>query len=70
MVATDPNKPLVGGTATSVTFTTPAAGGSFSYLAHYNGDANYPGRDAACEPFTVDAPRHGRPDHPDAGGVR
>ena len=54
VVATDPNKPLdASGLATSATFTTPAAGGSFSYLAHYNGDANYPGRDAACEPFTV-----------------
>ena len=29
-----------------------AAGGSFSYLAHYNGDANYPAKDAGCEPFT------------------
>jgi hypothetical protein len=52
VLATDPNKPLVSGTATSVTFTVPATGGSFSYKAHYNGDANYPAHDAtACEPF-------------------
>jgi hypothetical protein len=38
----------------SATFTTPiSAGGSFSYLAHYNGDANYPAANAACEPFSV-----------------
>ena len=53
VLATDPNKALNGsGLATSVTFTTPAAG-SFSYLAHYNGDANYPARNAGCEPFAV-----------------
>jgi hypothetical protein len=57
VVATDPNKPLnASGLAMSVTFTTPAAGGQFSYLAHYNGDANYPQHDAACEPFTVSNP--------------
>jgi hypothetical protein len=57
VVSTDPNEALNGsGVATSVTFTTPAGGGPFSYLAHYNGDANYPQRDAgACEPFTVTA---------------
>jgi hypothetical protein len=52
VVATDPNEPLgAGGVATSVTFTTPSTAGSFSYLAHYNGDANYPAKDAGCEPF-------------------
>jgi hypothetical protein len=57
VVSTDPNEPLnASGVATSVTFTTPAGGGPFSYLAHYNGDANYPQKDAgACEPFTVTA---------------
>src|SRR5262249_53109832 len=56
VVATDPNKPLNGsGVATSVTFTTPAAAGGFSYLAHYNGDANYPSSDGPCEPFTTHA---------------
>jgi Bacterial Ig-like domain (group 3) len=53
--ATDPNEPLgAGGIASSVTFTTTS--GDFSYLAHYNGDANYPAADAACEPFTVSNP--------------
>ena len=48
VLATDANKPLNGsGVATSATFTTPATGGTFSYLAHYNGDANYPAHDAA-----------------------
>jgi hypothetical protein len=56
VVATDANKPLNGsGVATSVTFTTPDAGGTFSYRAHYNGDPNYPAHDAACEPFQVNA---------------
>jgi hypothetical protein len=55
VLATDANKPLAGGTATSATFTTPNAGGVFSYLAHYNGDASYPGHDAACEPFQINA---------------
>ncbi len=60
VVATDPNKPLgAGGLATSATFTTPAAGGPFSYLAHYNGDANYPAKNAGCEPFTVQVPSFG-----------
>ena len=60
VVATDPNKPLgAGGLATSATFTTPAAGGPFSYLAHYNGDANYPAKNAGCEPFTVPPPSGG-----------
>jgi len=54
VLATDANKPLSSGTATSATFTTPAAtAGTFSYLAHYNGDANYPAKDAACEPFST-----------------
>jgi hypothetical protein len=53
VVMTDPNKPLnASGVAVSANFTVPASG-SFSYLAHYNGDANYPAHDAACEPFTV-----------------
>jgi hypothetical protein len=53
-VSTDPNEPLnASGLATSVTFTTPAAGGPFSYQAHYSGDANYPQADGPCEPFTV-----------------
>jgi hypothetical protein len=52
VLATDPNEPLgAGGVATSATFTTPTTAGSFSYLAHYNGDANYPAKDAGCEPF-------------------
>jgi hypothetical protein len=52
VVATDSNEPLNGsGVANSATFTTTA--GTFSYLAHYNGDANYPAHDASCEPFTV-----------------
>jgi hypothetical protein len=60
VVATDANKPLnASGLATSANFTTPSTGGSFSYLAHYNGDANYPARDAACEPFTVETPPGG-----------
>jgi hypothetical protein len=60
VVATDSNKPLdAGGVATSATFTTPAAGGPFSYLAHYNGDGTYPAKDAGCEPFTVAAQTFG-----------
>jgi hypothetical protein len=59
-VSTDPNEPMnAGGVATSVTFTTPAGGGPFSYQAHYNGDANYPQADAPCEPFTVSVPSTG-----------
>jgi hypothetical protein len=54
VVATDANEPLnASGLATSATFTTPQADGTFSYLAHYNGDANYPAADAGCEPFSV-----------------
>jgi hypothetical protein len=55
VLATDANKALnASGTATSATFTTPAAtAGTFSYRAHYNGDANYPAKDAACEPFST-----------------
>ena len=61
VVATDANKPLNGsGVATSADFTTPTAGGSFSYLAHYNGDANYPAKNAACEPFTARAQQQGQ----------
>jgi hypothetical protein len=53
VVATDANEPLnASGVANSATFTTTT--GTFSYLAHYNGDANYPAHDAqSCEPFTV-----------------
>jgi hypothetical protein len=55
VVSTDPGEPLgAGGLATSATFTTTT--GDFSYLAHYNGDANYPAGNAACEPFTVSNP--------------
>jgi hypothetical protein len=59
VVSTDPNEPLTAGVADSVTFTTPSTGGPFSYLAHYNGDSNYPGKNASCEPFTVQAPNFG-----------
>ncbi len=60
VVSTDPSEPLNGsGVADSVTFTTPSAGGPFSYLAHYNGDANYPAKNAGCEPFTVQAQNFG-----------
>ena len=52
-MATDPNRPLSAGVASSATFTVPAVVGSFSYLAQYNGDANYPAHAAACESFTV-----------------
>jgi hypothetical protein len=55
VLGTDANRPLAGGTATSSNFTTPDAGGLFSYRAHYNGDPNYPAHDAACEPFQVNA---------------
>ena len=55
-LASDPKEPLVGGVATSTTFTTPSTAGSFSYLAHYNGDANYPAKDAGCEPFQTTSP--------------
>lgn len=54
VVATDANEPLdASGLAPSVSFTTPVAGGSFSYTAHYNGDANYPAQYGPCEAFTV-----------------
>jgi hypothetical protein len=54
VVDTDPNVALNAGVATSKDFTTPAANASFSYLAHYNGDVNYPAHDGPCEPFTVE----------------
>jgi hypothetical protein len=58
VVASDPNKPLgATGIATSATFTIPAAVGTYSYLAHYNGDANYPAHDGPCEPFDFDGVR-------------
>jgi len=53
VIATDPGKPLSGGTATSANFTTPATGGVFSYRAHYSGDAHYVPQDGACEPVTA-----------------
>src|SRR5262249_54944828 len=53
VLATAANKPLVSGVASSALFTTPGAGGTFSYRAHYDGDTNYPARDAGCESFTV-----------------
>jgi hypothetical protein len=60
VVSTDPNEPLsAGGVADSATFTTPSGGGPFSYLAHYNGDSNYPAKNAGCEPFTVQTPSFG-----------
>src|SRR5262249_51843303 len=55
-LANDPNEPLASGVATSTTFTTPSSAGSFSYLAHYNGDENYPAKDAECEPFQTESP--------------
>src|SRR5262249_61153508 len=56
VIATDPNEPLnASGTATPGTFTTPTAGGTFSYLAPYNGDANYPQGDGSCETVSVAA---------------
>jgi hypothetical protein len=52
VLATDSNVALnASGVATSSNFTTPATAGSFSYLAHYNGDANHPAVDGPCEPF-------------------
>ncbi len=60
VLATSANVALSGGVAESATFTTPNAAGNFSYRAHYNGDANYPARDAACEPFSVEAPPTGQ----------
>ena len=60
VLATDANEPLgASGVATSATFTTPTTAGSFSYLAHYNGDANYPAKDAGCEPFQTTRPSVG-----------
>jgi uncharacterized repeat protein (TIGR01451 family) len=53
LLATDANEPLASGNATSTSFTMPATGGTFSYKAHYNGDGNYPAKDAmACESFS------------------
>jgi hypothetical protein len=49
-------EPLVSGVATSTTFTTPPTAGSFSYLAHYDGDEHYPAKDAGCEKFSTQAP--------------
>ena len=70
VLATDANKPLNGsGVATSATFTTPATAGTFSYRAHYNGDANYPAHDAACEPFSDEDDADG-PHRPDADDLQ
>jgi hypothetical protein len=44
---------LSGGVAES-TATAPLLPGSYSYLAHYGGDANYAPDDGVCEPFSVD----------------
>jgi hypothetical protein len=55
-LAKEANVPLASGVATSKPFTTPSTAGSFSYLAHYNGDANYPAKDAGCEPFQTTSP--------------
>jgi hypothetical protein len=55
VLATDANKPLdANGKATTVGFAIPAVVGTYSYLAHYNGDANYPAHDGPCEPFSFD----------------
>ena len=52
--ATDETKTLAAnGTVESSDFTTV---GDMSYKAHYNGDANYPARDGACEPLAVTLP--------------
>jgi hypothetical protein len=57
VLATDPGRPLnASGVAASVTFTTPNAAGSFSYRAHYSGDANYPAGDGPCESLQISAP--------------
>jgi hypothetical protein len=56
VLQSDPGKPLnAAGLATSATFTVNTSG-AYSYRAHYNGDANYPPKDAGCEPFTVAQP--------------
>jgi len=61
VLATDPGKALnASGTATSATFTTPNVTASYSYLAHYNGDANYPAHNGPCEPFNVLATPEGQ----------
>jgi hypothetical protein len=49
---------LVGGSAVeTATFTTPSAGGDFSYRAAYSGDANYPSAQGPCEVFHVQTPQ-------------
>jgi hypothetical protein len=55
IVDTDPGKTISGGKATSKsTLLNPtAASTTYSYLAHFNGDATFPAKDAGCEPFTV-----------------
>jgi len=56
VVATEPNVPL--GTESATFTATPP--GDYSYLAHYNGDGNYPGHDAPCEPFNVSPNQTGK----------
>ena len=52
--STDETKTLAAnGTVESSDFT---ASGNMSYKAHYNGDANYPAHDGACEPLDVSLP--------------
>ena len=46
--------PLVGGRASPSTAFGPLGAGQYSFRAHYNGDENYHGAEAACEPLSVD----------------
>lgn len=50
-----PNVALTGGVAESPVVVDPAAG-TYSYLVHYDGDANYNESIAQCEPFTIVLP--------------
>ena len=47
------NVPLVAGVAHPSPTHTPVTPGSYSFLAHYNGDSVYTPIDAQCEPLTV-----------------
>jgi hypothetical protein len=60
VLSTEPGVAVVGGLASSSTFTT-GSSGTFSYLAHYNGDGSYPAKDAGCEPFSVTVTTGGCP---------
>lgn len=51
VLSTENNVAVSGGSAESTATTT--ASGSYSYLAHYDGDANYNEATATCEPFNV-----------------